>query len=71
MVDAMDVKRMAEEGKQAFAAGQYGSAAAQFEAAAQGYASLNDQLNAAEMKNNLSVALLKLGRGQAALDAVL
>jgi tetratricopeptide (TPR) repeat protein len=71
MVDATDLKRMAEEGKQAFAAGQYEPAAGKFEAAADGYASLNDKLTAAEMKNNLSVTLLKMGKGQAALDAVL
>ncbi len=71
MTDAMDLGQMAEDGKKAFAAGQYEPAAAQFEKAAQEYASRNDQLNAAEMKNNLSVALLKLGRGQEALDAVL
>ena len=62
---------MAEEGKQAFADGQYEPAAGKFEAAAAGYASLGDKLNAAEMKNNLSVALLKMGKGQAALDAAL
>ncbi len=32
---------------------------------------MNDPLNAAELKNNLSVALLKCGKNQAALDAAL
>jgi tetratricopeptide (TPR) repeat protein len=62
---------MGEEGKQAFEEGQYEPAAQKFRDAAAGYAALNDKLNAAEMKNNLSVALLKAGQGQAALDAVL
>ena len=71
MVTSAELQKLADEGKQEFEAGQYEPAAGKFEAAAEGYASLNDKLNAAEMKNNLSVALLKLERGQAALDAVL
>src|SRR5512143_360802 len=66
-----DFAKLAEDGKKAFAAGQYEAAANSFENAAQGFASTNDKVNAAEMQNDLSVALLKLGRGQAALDAVL
>ncbi len=71
MVTVSELKKLTDDGKQAFEAGQYESAAGMFESAAQGYASLNDKVNAAEMKNDLSVALLKLGRGQAALDAAL
>jgi tetratricopeptide (TPR) repeat protein len=71
MVTLSEMTKLGDEGKQAFQAGQYETAAQKFQAAADGYASLNDKLNAAEMLNNLSVALLKLGRGQAALDAVL
>ena len=71
MVTPLELQKMAEEGKQEFEAGQYEPAVGKFEAAASGYASLNDKLNAAEMKNNVSVALLKLGKGQAALDATL
>jgi tetratricopeptide (TPR) repeat protein len=71
MVTASDLMKLTNEGKQAFEAGQYESAAGMFESAAAGYASLDDKLNAAELKNDLSVALLKQGRGQAALDAVL
>ena len=37
--------------------------------AVQGYVALDDAVNAAEQKNNLSVTLLKLGRPQEALDA--
>ena len=71
MVTASELKKLTDDGKLAFEAGQYESAAGMFDFAAQGYASLNDKSNAAEMKNDLSVALLKLGRGQAALDAAL
>ncbi len=71
MVTPIELQKLAEDGKQAFNAGQYEPALSKFQAAAEGYASLDDQLNAAEMKNNQSVALLKLGRGQAALDVVL
>ncbi len=71
MATASELTKLGEEGKQAFEAGQYEPAVQKFQAAADGYAALNDKVNAAEMMNNLSVALLKLGRGQAALDAVL
>lgn len=71
MVTTSDLQKMTEEGKQAFEAGQYEPALEKFEQAAAGYDSLNDKLSAAELKNNASVALLKLGRGQAALDAAL
>src|SRR5512140_2944108 len=71
MMTLSELTKLSEDGKQAFQAGEYEPAAQKFEAAADGYASLNDKVNAAEMKNNLSVTLLKLGRCQAALDAVL
>ena len=71
MVTASEMKKLGDEGKQAFESGQYETAAGMFDNAAQGYASLNDSSGAAEMKNNLSVALLKLGRWQAALDVVI
>src|SRR5512143_3001044 len=71
MVTISELAKLGDEGKQAFEAGQYEPAAQKFQEAADGYASLNDKVNAAEMKNNLSVTLLKMGRGQAALDAVL
>ncbi len=69
MVTASELSSLTNEGKQAFQSGQYEAAVTAFETAAQGYAELNDEPNAAEMKNNMSVALLNLGRAQAALDA--
>ncbi len=65
-----EFKKMAEDGKKAFEAGQYDSAAGLFERSAAGYTSLKDDLNAAEMKNNWAVVLLKLGKPQEALQAV-
>ena len=70
MTSDSELKKSADEGKLAFEAGNYDSAAAAFEDAAKGYASLNDPLNEAEMKNNLGVTLLKLGKAQEALDVV-
>lgn len=71
MISQTELAKLGEEGKQAFQGGEYQAAAQKFEAAAEGYAALNDKINAAEMKNNQSVALLQLGRGQAALEAAL
>jgi tetratricopeptide (TPR) repeat protein len=71
MATISELTKLGEDGKQAFQEGRYEPAVQNFQEAADGYAALNDKVNAAEMKNNLSVALLKLGRGQAALDAVL
>ena len=71
MVTASDLTKLTEDGKQAFQAGQYEQAVDMFERTAAGYGTMNDELNAAEARNNKSVALLKLGQGQAALDAVL
>jgi tetratricopeptide (TPR) repeat protein len=71
MTTESELQKLTEDGKLAFEAGNYESAVTMFENSAQGYVSLNDQVNAAEMKNNKSVALLKMGRAQEALDAVL
>jgi tetratricopeptide (TPR) repeat protein len=62
--------QLAEQGKQAFAARDYDQAVSLFTEAASAYGALDDALNAAETKNNLSVALLQAGDAQAALDAV-
>ena len=62
-------QQLAEQGKQAFAAKQFDQAASCFTEAASVYEALDDTLNAAEMKNNLSVALLQAGNAQAAYDA--
>ncbi len=64
-----ELQKLADTARLAFEAGQYESAAATFQAAAQGYAARQDGLNAAEMSNNRSVALLQAGKAQQAWEA--
>jgi len=66
----IDPNALAEQGQQAFSAKKLDQAADFFSAAASGFEAANDPLKAAEMKNNLSVALLKMGKAQEAWDAV-
>ena len=66
-----DPKTLNEQGKEAFQSGQLETAVDSFRAAAEAYDSAHDNLNAAESKNNLSVALLQLGKSQESLDATL
>ncbi len=66
-----DPKQLDEKGKQAFAQKNYAEAADYFREAAQVYAQNDAVLDAAESKNNLSVALLQMDRAQEALDAAL
>ena len=62
-------QQLAEQGKQAFTAKNFEQAATAFTEAAAAYEALNDMLNAAEMKNNLSVALLQAGKAKEAYEA--
>jgi len=59
----------AEDGKKEYAKNNFNAAAGFFSQAAQAYASAQDELNAAEMKNNESVALLQAGKAKEALQA--
>ena len=59
---------LAENGKQEYGKGNYKAAAGLFSQAAGMYASLDDELNAAEMKNNESVALLQAGEAKEAFE---
>lgn len=59
----------AEKGRKEYESRNYVAAADLFSQAAQAYASMRDELNAAEMKNNQSVALLQAGNAKAALQA--
>lgn len=56
--------------KQAWEKGDYKRAITHFQTAQQYYLEQNDPLNAAEMANNLSVALLQAGKKKQALEAV-
>lgn len=60
---------LAENGKKEYGKGNYQAAAGLFAQAAQAYMSMQDELNAAEMKNNESVALLQAGKAKEALQA--
>ncbi|MBI3162571.1 MAG: hypothetical protein HYZ23_08675 [Chloroflexi bacterium] len=62
---------LAEQGKQAFANKRFDEAADLFRQAAEGFTLGRNGLLAAEMKNNLSVALLQAGKPQESLDAAL
>jgi hypothetical protein len=54
---------LAEQGKQEYEKGKFAAAADLFSKAAQSYENSQDALNAAEMKNNQSVALLQAKKG--------
>ena len=60
---------LAEDGTKEYQKGNFKAAAGLFSQAAQAYATASDELNAAEMKNNESVALLQAGKAREALDA--
>ena len=61
---------LADQGKQAFQEKKFEEAAGLFQQAAQAFSSGRDDLMAAEMQNNRSVALLQAGKAQDALNAV-
>jgi tetratricopeptide (TPR) repeat protein len=59
---------LADEGKKTYEKGNFLGAADLFSQAAQAYSAAQDELNAAEMKNNQSVALLQGGKAKEALQ---
>lgn len=70
MNDTLSLQELSDEGKAAYQRGDFLESARAYQAAAQGYQAVEDALTAAEMLNNSSVAYLRLGDGEAALDAV-
>jgi len=64
-------QQLADEANRTYRAGDLPAAADIFARAADAYAASGDALTAAEMKNNQSVALLRNGQAQAALDTAL
>ncbi len=69
MNTALNPTSLAEQGKQEYEQGKYLAAAELFLQAAEAYRSVSDELNAAEMKNNQSVALLQAGKAKEAFEA--
>ncbi len=65
-----DVLVLAEEGKSAFKQGNFPAAVRAFQRAAEMCAANGEVCEGAEMRNNLSVALLKNGQAEEALKAV-
>jgi tetratricopeptide (TPR) repeat protein len=68
-VENLDPIALAEQGKDEYAKGNHAAAAGLFFQAAQAYKNAHDELNAAEMMNNQSVALLQAGKAKEALEA--
>jgi tetratricopeptide (TPR) repeat protein len=69
-METLTPQQLAEEGQADYGNGKYLSAARLFKAAADGFSSAGDEIIAAEMANNCSVASLKGGDPKAALDIV-
>jgi tetratricopeptide (TPR) repeat protein len=68
-MDTVKSTTLAEQGKKEYEQENYLAAAERFSQAAQAYTLMKDELNAAEMKNNQSVALLQAGKAKEALQA--
>jgi tetratricopeptide (TPR) repeat protein len=67
----LEPDQIAAQGKLAFENKKFIEAAEHFRQAADGYTLSGAELMAAEMKNNMSVALLQSGNAQSALEAAL
>lgn len=67
----LEPDQIAAQGKSAFGNKKFDEAAELFRQAVEGYTLARADLMAAEMKNNMSVALFQAGKPQAALDAAL
>jgi tetratricopeptide (TPR) repeat protein len=67
---ALTPEQLEDEGKTAYGEGDYRLAADSFLAAEEGYRLKGDEIKAAEMANNRSVALIQAGEDRGALDAV-
>ena len=70
MRDDTEAVRLAEAGKTAYQQAEFQKAAKLFMEAAEAYKQSGDELSAAEMANNQSVALLQGGNPAASLEAV-
>jgi tetratricopeptide (TPR) repeat protein len=69
MNDILTPQQLADQGKTEYQNGNFASAAQLFAAAAQGFATIENKLDAAEMRNNQSVALLQNKDAKGAYEA--
>jgi tetratricopeptide (TPR) repeat protein len=68
--EASQLEKLSKEGRRAYEKGDYNGAARAFEAVVKGYVALENELQAAEMANNCSVAYLQAGDAASALRIV-
>jgi tetratricopeptide (TPR) repeat protein len=71
MGEAISVDQLKEEAQRAYQSKNYLEAAQTFTAAADGYSHLNEELLAAEMLNNASVAYLQADQPEKALESAI
>jgi len=69
-METVNPEQLANEGQADYSKGEYLSAAKLYKAAADSYESSGDEILAAEMANNSSVAFLRGGDSQSALEIV-
>ena len=70
-METLNPQQLADEGQAAYSKAEYQSAARLYKAAADGFLATGNEFVAAEMANNCSVAFLKGGNAEAALEAVM
>lgn len=70
MSETINRKQLISEAKASYKNGNYIDAARAFDAAASSYQAVEDELSAAEMRNNASVSYLQAGENELALQAV-
>jgi len=68
-METLNPQQLADEGRAEYQKREYLSAARLYQAAAEGFVASGDELKAAEMANNCSIAYLKGGNARAALEA--
>jgi tetratricopeptide (TPR) repeat protein len=69
MGEAITIEQLKKEAQRAYQTKDYPAAAKSYSAAADGYSHIDDQLQAAEMRNNASVAYLQADQPDKALES--
>lgn len=70
MTETLSAPQLVDEAREAYQRGDFLTAARSYQAAAQSYSQPEEAATAAEMRNNSSVAYLRLGDAKAALEMV-